>query len=93
MTEAARASGVNGVPFIIIDGKLAMNGVQPMDCYIQVSPSFCCLTPHNCPSADFPKAGRIIHVATHRKPGQGMQRLQGSNNRPCTISTMTASVL
>ncbi|KAI9570511.1 thioredoxin-like protein [Boletus coccyginus] len=36
MTEAARANGVNGVPFVIIDGKLALNGVQPMDRYIQI---------------------------------------------------------
>lgn len=90
MTEAARANGVNGVPFVIIDGKLALNGVQPMDRYIQVSPSFCRLPLHKCPSADFPKAGRIIHLATYCEPGQGMQ---GSDNRPRTISTMTASVL
>ncbi|KAN0092810.1 Thioredoxin-like fold [Tylopilus felleus] len=36
MVEAARANGVNGVPFIIIDGKWALNGVQPVDCYIQI---------------------------------------------------------
>ncbi|KAF8135010.1 thioredoxin-like protein [Boletus edulis] len=36
MIEAARANGVNGVPFIIIDGKWALNGVQPKDCYIQI---------------------------------------------------------
>jgi len=36
MIEAARANGVDGVPFIIIDGKLALTGVQPMDCYIQI---------------------------------------------------------
>ncbi|KAH0833275.1 thioredoxin-like protein [Lanmaoa asiatica] len=36
MIEAARANGVNGVPFIIIDGKWALNGVQPMDCYVQI---------------------------------------------------------
>jgi len=36
MIEAARASGVKGVPFIIIDGKLAVNGVQPMDTYLQI---------------------------------------------------------
>ncbi|KAF8553976.1 thioredoxin-like protein [Imleria badia] len=36
MIEAARANGVNGVPFIIIDGKWALNGVQPVDCYIQI---------------------------------------------------------
>ncbi|KAG9315280.1 thioredoxin-like protein [Chiua virens] len=36
MIDAARASGVNGVPFIIIDGKWALNGVQSKDCYIQI---------------------------------------------------------
>ncbi|KAF9223449.1 thioredoxin-like protein [Gyrodon lividus] len=36
MIEAARANGVNGVPFIIIDGKWALNGVQPMECYLQI---------------------------------------------------------
>lgn len=40
MIEAARANGVNGVPFIIIDGKWALNGVQSMDCYLQVSSFF-----------------------------------------------------
>ncbi|KAG1821783.1 thioredoxin-like protein [Suillus subaureus] len=37
MIEAARASGVNGVPSIIIDGKWALNGVQSTECYLQVS--------------------------------------------------------
>ncbi|KAF9237642.1 thioredoxin-like protein [Melanogaster broomeanus] len=36
MVEAARANGVKGVPFIIIDGKWALNGVQPMECYLQI---------------------------------------------------------
>ncbi|KIK98696.1 hypothetical protein PAXRUDRAFT_823610 [Paxillus rubicundulus Ve08.2h10] len=36
MIDAARANGVNGVPFIIIDGKWALNGVQPMECYVQI---------------------------------------------------------
>lgn len=48
MIEAARANGVNGVPFIIIDGKWALNGVQPMDCYVQVSPFFSHVSPHQC---------------------------------------------
>lgn len=36
MIEAARASGVNGVPSIIIDGKWALNGVQSTECYLQI---------------------------------------------------------
>ncbi|KAH7912783.1 thioredoxin-like protein [Hygrophoropsis aurantiaca] len=36
MMEAAKANGVNGVPFIIIDGRWALNGMQPTDCYVQV---------------------------------------------------------
>lgn len=38
MVEAAKAQGINGVPFVIIDGKWAVNGVQPVECFIQVSP-------------------------------------------------------
>lgn len=38
--DANRASGVNGVPFIIIDGKWALNGVQSTECYLQVSKEF-----------------------------------------------------
>lgn len=45
MIEAARANGVIGVPFIIIDEKWALNGVQPRDCYIQVSVFFCHVHP------------------------------------------------
>lgn len=37
MVEAARAQGINGVPFIIVDGKWAVNGLQPVECFIQVS--------------------------------------------------------
>jgi len=37
MAEAARAQGINGVPFVIIDGKWAVNGLQPVECFIQVS--------------------------------------------------------
>ncbi|KAG1747151.1 thioredoxin-like protein [Suillus paluster] len=37
MIDAARASGVNGVPSIIIDGKWALKGVQSTECYLQVS--------------------------------------------------------
>lgn len=36
MVEAARAQGINGVPFVIIDGKWAVNGLQPVECFIQV---------------------------------------------------------
>ncbi|KAL4062229.1 thioredoxin-like protein [Scleroderma yunnanense] len=36
MINAARANGVNGVPFIIIDWKWAINGVQSKECYIQI---------------------------------------------------------
>lgn len=36
MMEAARSSGVVGVPFIIIDGKWALNGVQPAECYVKL---------------------------------------------------------
>ncbi|KAG6329400.1 hypothetical protein ID866_9689 [Astraeus odoratus] len=36
MVNAARANGVAGVPFIIIDGKWALNGVQPKECYVQI---------------------------------------------------------
>lgn len=36
MIDAAKANQVNGVPFIIIDGKWALNGVQPKECYIQI---------------------------------------------------------
>ncbi|KAG1851614.1 thioredoxin-like protein [Suillus subalutaceus] len=36
MIDAARASGVNGVPSIIIDGKWALNGVQSTECYLQI---------------------------------------------------------
>ena len=35
MVEAARAQGINGVPFVIIDGKWAVNGLQPKECFIQ----------------------------------------------------------
>jgi predicted DsbA family dithiol-disulfide isomerase len=38
--DANRASGVNGVPSIIIDGKWALNGVQSTECYLQVSKEF-----------------------------------------------------
>lgn len=48
MIEAARANGVNGVPFIIIDGKWALNGVQSMDCYLQVSSFFSHVFRHEC---------------------------------------------
>lgn len=48
MIEAARTNGVNGVPFIIIDGKWALNGVQPMECYVQVSSFFFHLFPCKC---------------------------------------------
>ena len=41
MVSAARAIGVNGVPFIIIDGKWALNGVQPKECYMQVCLASC----------------------------------------------------
>ena len=43
MIEAASAQGINGVPFVIIDGKWAVNGRQPVECFIQVSYSinFC----------------------------------------------------
>ena len=37
MVEAAKAQGINGVPFVIIDGKWAVNGLQPVECFIQVS--------------------------------------------------------
>ncbi|OAX43122.1 thioredoxin-like protein [Rhizopogon vinicolor AM-OR11-026] len=36
MIDAARASGVSGVPSIIIDGKWALNGVQSTECYLQI---------------------------------------------------------
>lgn len=36
MISAATAIGIKGVPFIIIDGKWAVNGVQPKECYIQI---------------------------------------------------------
>lgn len=36
MIDAAKANDVKGVPFIIIDGKWALNGVQPKECYIQI---------------------------------------------------------
>jgi predicted DsbA family dithiol-disulfide isomerase len=36
MVEAARAQGINGVPFVIIDGKWAVNGLQPVECFIQI---------------------------------------------------------
>lgn len=36
MVEAARAQGINGVPFVIIDGKWAVNGLQPVECFVQV---------------------------------------------------------
>jgi len=36
MMDAARASGVNGVPSVIIDGKWALNGVQSTECYLQI---------------------------------------------------------
>ncbi|KAH7884688.1 thioredoxin-like protein [Phlebopus sp. FC_14] len=36
MVQAARANSVNGVPFIMIDGKWALNGVQATECYIQI---------------------------------------------------------
>lgn len=74
MISAARANGVNGVPFIIIDGKWALNGVQPMDCYVQVSLSFFRPPHHECPLADLPKVvnGPIIHLPLHRESGQVM---------------------
>lgn len=55
MVEAARANGVNGVPFIIIDGKWALNGVQPVDCYIQVSLFLSLPSPTNVPWQIFRK--------------------------------------
>ncbi|KAI6039778.1 thioredoxin-like protein [Pisolithus marmoratus] len=36
MIDAAKANQVKGVPFIIIDGKWALNGVQSKECYIQI---------------------------------------------------------
>jgi predicted DsbA family dithiol-disulfide isomerase len=72
MISAARANGVDGVPFIIIDGKWALNGVQPMDCYVQVSPSFFRLPHHECPLADLPKVGLVIHLSRHPESGQDM---------------------
>ncbi|KAF8139655.1 thioredoxin-like protein [Boletus edulis] len=36
MTEAAKANGINGVPFVIIDGKWAVNGLQPKECFVQI---------------------------------------------------------
>jgi len=53
MMDAARASGVNGVPSVIIDGKWALNGVQSTECYLQIlrkiaqaasTPSAACMT-------------------------------------------------
>jgi len=53
MMDAARASGVNGVPSIIIDGKWALNGVQSTECYLQIlrkiaqaplTPNVACMT-------------------------------------------------
>ncbi|KIM54378.1 hypothetical protein SCLCIDRAFT_136993 [Scleroderma citrinum Foug A] len=41
MISAATAIGLKGVPFIIIDGKWAVNGVQPKECYIQVRLASC----------------------------------------------------
>ena len=72
MIDAARANGVNGVPFIIIDGKWALNGVQPMDCYIQVSPSSFRRPHYQGPLADLPKVGPIVHLSRHREYGQSM---------------------
>ncbi|KAF8549331.1 thioredoxin-like protein [Imleria badia] len=36
MLQAARVQGINGVPFVIIDGKWAVNGLQPKECFIQI---------------------------------------------------------
>ncbi|KAH0838802.1 thioredoxin-like protein [Lanmaoa asiatica] len=36
MVEAARAQGISGVPFVIIDSKWAVNGLQPVECFIQI---------------------------------------------------------
>jgi len=51
MMDAARASGVNGVPSVIIDGKWALNGVQSTECYLQVSKDICLsrVSPNNRP--------------------------------------------
>ncbi|KAI9572499.1 thioredoxin-like protein [Boletus coccyginus] len=43
MVEAARAQGINGVPFVIIDGKWAVNGLQPVECFVQVRVQFVAL--------------------------------------------------
>ena len=45
MVEAAKAQGINGVPFVIIDGKWAVNGLQSEETFVQVShPILCVLT-------------------------------------------------
>ncbi|KAG9310398.1 glycoside hydrolase superfamily [Chiua virens] len=35
-SKLAKARGINGVPFVIIDGKWAVNGLQPVECFIQI---------------------------------------------------------
>jgi len=50
MVEAAKAQGINGVPFVIIDGKWAVNGVQPVECFIQIFRKLAQLpAPSSCP--------------------------------------------
>lgn len=62
MVQAARANGVNGVPFIIIDGKWALNGVQSAECYIQVSPLLSSYIPSRMSAADISKVSPVIHL-------------------------------
>lgn len=39
LMQEARRKGVNGVPFVVIDGKWAVSGGQTSDVYAQVCPS------------------------------------------------------
>lgn len=87
MVQAARANGVNGVPFIIIDGKWAVNGVQSVECYVQVCMFFCHVPLTNV-SVDFPQVG-IIHLFQPLWFDQDVQQLQGSNICPRTFRAIT----
>ncbi|EGN99114.1 hypothetical protein SERLA73DRAFT_73673 [Serpula lacrymans var. lacrymans S7.3] len=64
MIAAAKANGVIGVPFIIINGKWALNGVQSTQCYIQIfrklakCTELCCT--HSSPTVPSAAPGKLL---------------------------------
>ncbi|KAI6025574.1 thioredoxin-like protein [Pisolithus orientalis] len=86
MIDAAKANDVKGVPFIIIDGKWALNGVQPKECYIQASLPFQLLE-------YLPQIGTTTRAPDTSGNTTIVQRLQTPGQLAPSSRTMTSFLL